>query len=226
MQKGKKYLEAQKKVEKNKLYAYSEAVGLAKDIAPAKFNESVDFAIRLNIQQKHSIRGSLSLPHSMDAKEKKVLVFAEGEKAKEAEKAGADYVGSSDLIDKIKGGWIDFEVVIATPDMMKEVGKLGPVLGKKGLMPNPKVGTVTTDLKTAVSEFKKGKAEYRADKAGIIAFKIGRKAMDKEKIAENGKALFQEIMKKKPNDIKGEYIKSIFISTTMGPSIKIDPQTI
>lgn len=226
MKRGKKYLEAQKKVEKNKLYPYSDAVGLAKEVAPAKFDESVDFSIRLNIQQKHSIRGSLSLPHSMDAKEKKVLVFAEGEKATEAQKAGADYVGSADLIDKIKGGWIDFEVVIATPDMMKEVGKLGPILGKKGLMPNPKVGTVTTDLKTAVSEFKKGKAEYRADKAGIIAFKIGKKSMTKEKIEENGKTLFNEIMKKKPNDIKGEYIKSVFISTTMGPSVKIDPQSI
>lgn len=226
MKRSKRYVELAKKVDRSKLYEYQEAVQLAKDTAKAKFDESVDMAVRLNIQQKHSIRGSISLPHSVDSGEKKVLVFALGEKAKEAEAAGAAYVGSEDLIEKIRGGWLDFDVVIATPDMMKDVGKLGPVLGKRGLMPNPKVGTVTADIKTAVSEFKKGKVEYRADKTGIVHMKIGKVSMDAAKIAENGNLIFQEILRKKPNDIKGDYLKSVALSTTMGPGIKVDALTI
>jgi large subunit ribosomal protein L1 len=226
MKKGKKYLEAAKKVEHEKLYAYEDALGLAKETSYVKFDASVDFAVRLNIQQKHSIRGSISLPNTVDSGEKKVLVFAVGEKAKEAEEAGAAFVGSEDLIEKIRGGWLDFDVAIATPDMMKDVGKLGPILGKRGLMPNPKVGTVTNDLKTAVSDFKKGKAEFRADKTGIVHIKIGRVSMTPEKIHENGVAIYKELMRKKPSDIKGEYVKSVYVSTTMGPGIKIDPQSI
>lgn len=226
MKRSRRYLELAKKVDRDKLYPYSEALQLAKDTAKAKFDESVEMALRLNIQQKHSIRGSISLPHTVDAEEKKVLVFALGEKAKEAESAGATYVGSEDLIEKIRGGWLDFDVVIATPDMMKDVGKLGPILGKRGLMPNPKVGTVTADVSTAVSEFKKGKVEYRADKTGIVHMKIGKVSMEIDKISENGSAIYQEILRKKPSDIKGDYIKSIALSTTMGPGIKIDTLTL
>ncbi|HCL58197.1 MAG TPA: 50S ribosomal protein L1 [Spirochaetia bacterium] len=226
MKKSKRYLEAAKKVVSNKVYAYQEAVELIKQVSSTKFNESVDLAVRLNIQQKHSIRGSLSLPHSVDTSDKKIVVFAEGPKAEEAKEAGAVYVGSDDLIQKIRGGWLDFDVAIATPDMMKEVGKLGPILGKRGLMPNPKVGTVTLDVKTAVNEFKKGKREYKADKTGIIHFKIGKASMTAEQIIENGKVIYQELMRKKPNDIKGDYVKSVYVSSTMGPGIKIDSKTI
>lgn len=226
MKRSKRYVEAAKKVEKGKLYDFVNGISLAKEISAAKFDEAVDLAVRLNIQQKHSIRGRISLPNTLDTDEKKVLVFATGEKADEAKAAGAAYVGSEDLIEKIRGGWLDFDVAIATPDMMKELGKLGPILGKRGLMPNPKVGTVTADVKNAVKEFQKGKVEYRADKTGIVHMKIGKVSIDVEKIVENGKAIYQELMRRKPNDIKGEYVKSVYLSTTMGPGIKINPQTI
>lgn len=224
MKRGKKYLEAFKKVEQEKLYPFGDAVALSKDIAFAKFDESIELSIRLNVQQKHSIRGSISLPNTVDSGDKRVLVFAVGEKAKEALDAGATYVGSEDLVDKIKGGWLEFDVAIATPDMMKDVGKLGPILGRRGLMPNPKVGTVTADVTKAVAEFKKGKTEFRADKTGIVHLKIGRVSMEASAIEENGKAIFQELMRRKPNDIKGDYVKSLYISTAMGPGIKIDNQ--
>ncbi len=226
MKRSKRYKEAVAKTEFEKEYDYMEGIALVKEMSAVKFDESVDMAFRLNIQQKHSIRGSISLPNSVSAVDKKVLVFAEGEKAKEAEEAGAAFVGSTELIDKIKGGWLEFDVAIATPEMMKNVGKLGPILGKRGLMPNPKVGTVTQDLKTAVLEFKKGKVEYRADKTGIVHMRIGKISMDVGKIAENGKLIFKEIMKKKPSDIKGEYVKSVSLTTTMGPGIRVEEQTI
>jgi len=222
MRRGKKYLEALKKIDKNKSYSISEAVSLAKQTSYAKFDEAIEIVIRLNIEQKHTIRGSISLPYSIDSKEKRVLVFAEGNFAEEARKAGADYVGLEELIEKIKGGWLEFDVAIATPDVMKSLGKLGPILGKRGLMPNPKDGTVTQEIAKAVSEFKKGKINYRADKAGIVHNKIGKVSMEDQKILENIKALYDEILKKKPSDIKGEYVKSIFLCTTMGPGIKVD----
>jgi large subunit ribosomal protein L1 len=166
------------------------------------------------------------LPHPVDSGNKKVLVFAQGEKAKEATEAGATYVGAEDMIEKIRGGWLDFDVAIAVPEMMKEVGKLGPILGKRGLMPNPKVGTVTMDVKSAVKEFMQGKVEFRAEKNGIVHLKIGRISQGKEKVMENGIFLFRELMRRKPSDIKGEYVKSVYLSTTMGPGIKIDNLTI
>lgn len=226
MKRGKKYLEALKKVDKNKSYTIAEGVALAKQTSYVKFDEAVEIVVRLNIEQKHTIRGSISLPHSIETKEKKVLVFAEGNYAEEARKAGADYVGLDDLIEKIKGGWLEFDVAIATPDVMKSLGKLGPILGKRGLMPNPKDGTVTQEIAKAVSEFKKGKINYRADKTGIVHNKIGRVSMEDSKILENIKALYEEILKKKPTDIKGEYIKSIYLCTTMGPGIKIDKMSL
>ncbi|PKL14867.1 MAG: 50S ribosomal protein L1 [Spirochaetae bacterium HGW-Spirochaetae-6] len=226
MKQGKRLRKAIEKVEHEKLYEYSEAVGLAISLASAKFDETVDIAARLNIQQKHSIRGSISLPHPVDSGNKKVLVFAQGEKAKEATEAGATYVGAEDMIEKIRGGWLDFDVAIAVPEMMKEVGKLGPILGKRGLMPNPKVGTVTMDVKSAVKEFMQGKVEFRAEKNGIVHLKIGRISQGKEKVMENGIFLFRELMRRKPSDIKGEYVKSVYLSTTMGPGIKIDNLTI
>lgn len=222
MKRGKKYLEALKKVDKQRFYPIGEAVSLAKEISYVKFDEALEIVIRLNIEQKHTIRGSLSLPNSIDSNEKRVLVFAEGNFAEEAKKAGADYVGLNDLIEKIKGGWLEFDVAIATPDVMKSLGKLGPILGKRGLMPNPKDGTVTQEISKAVIEFKKGKINYRADKTGIVHNKIGRVSMDDSKVIENIKALYDEIIKKKPSDIKGEYIKSIYLCSTMGPGIKVD----
>ncbi|HOJ49587.1 MAG TPA: 50S ribosomal protein L1 [Spirochaetota bacterium] len=222
MKRGKKYLEALKKIDKNKAYSISEGVTLAKQTSYVKFDESIEIVIRLNIEQKHTIRGSMSLPNSIESKEKRVVVFAEGNYAEDARKAGADYVGLDDLIEKIKGGWLEFDVAIATPDVMKSLGKLGPILGKRGLMPNPKDGTVTQEITKAVSEFKKGKINYRADKTGIVHNKIGKVSMDDAKVLENIKALYDEILRKKPSDIKGEYIKSIYLCTTMGPGIKID----
>jgi large subunit ribosomal protein L1 len=222
---GKKFIQSLDKYDKSKLYNLEEAIKLVKELSWVNFNESVDVALKLGINTRHSeeqVRGAIDLPHGT-GKEIKVVVFAQAEKAKEAEEAGADFVGGEELAEKIQNGWTDFDATIATPDMMKVVGKLGRVLGPRGLMPNPKVGTVTFDVKQAVNSVKKGKVEYRADRFGIVHSMIGKINFDDNKLIENFKTLIGAIMKAKPASAKGRYIISISISSTMGPGIKLDP---
>lgn len=224
MKKSKNYLKATKQVENLKLYTATEAIALTKTVAYAKFDETVDLAFRLGIDPRHAdqmIRGALVMPAGT-GKTVKVLVIASGEKIGEAEKAGADFVGGDDLINKIAGGWMDFDRVIATPDMMGKIGKIGRLLGPRGLMPNPKLGTVTTDVVKAIQEQKSGKVEYRTDKSGIIHVPIGKKSFSEDKLTENFKAIVNAIVKAKPLSAKGIYMKSLVLSTTMGPGIKID----
>lgn len=221
---GKKYAEAVKLYERQNTYDPTEAVDILKKMDTAKFDETVELSVNLNVDPKYAdqqVRGALVLPHGI-GKSKTVLVFAQGEKEKEAQDAGADYVGTDDLIEKIKGGWTDFDVAIATPDMMGKVGRLGKILGPKGLMPNPKIGTVTMDVTKAVSESKAGKVEYRTDKAGNIHSPIGKKSFDTNKLVENLTALVDTLVKVKPSGAKGQYIKSITISSTMSPGIRIN----
>jgi large subunit ribosomal protein L1 len=223
MKRGKKYQQTLEKYNPEEQYNLDQALDLVKDLAYAKFDETVEIALRLNVKAKHSIRDTLVLPNSFRA-EKKILVFAKGEKADEAKEAGAVYVGDADLVEKIQGGWLDFDVAVATPDMMKDVGKLGPSLGRRGMMPNPKTKTVTFDIKEAIEELKKGRVEFRGDKTGVIHMPIGKVSMDKEKIAENARVLIDEVQRKKPADIKGEFIKSIALSSTMGPGVMVNPK--
>jgi len=225
---GKKYLEAIKDYQKDKFYEPEEALNLAKKLHWANFEESIDIAIKLGIDTRRSeeqVRGAVDLPHGT-GKKVKVIVFALGEKAKEAEEAGADFVGAEDLAEKIQNGWTDFDAAIATPDMMKIVGKLGKVLGPRGLMPNPKVGTVTFDVKSTVNAVKAGKVEYRGDKFGIVHAPLGKTNFDKEKLLENFTTFVEAINKAKPSAAKGRYMHSITVSSTMGPGIHIDPQKI
>ncbi|MGD8192788.1 50S ribosomal protein L1 [Brevibacillus ginsengisoli] len=220
---GKKYQEAQKLVDKTKVYEVQEGLELVKQSAKAKFDETVEAAFRLGVDPKRAdqqIRGAVVLPNGT-GKVQRVLVFAKGEKAKEAEAAGADFVGESDMIAKIQGGWFEFDVIVATPDMMGEVGKLGRVLGPKGLMPNPKTGTVTFDVTKAVNEIKAGKIEYRVDKAGNIHAPIGKVSFDTEKLAENLAALTDALNRAKPAAAKGVYMKNVSISSTMGPGVRV-----
>jgi len=225
MKKGKKYIEAAKLVERNKLYTKEEAVSLVKKTATAKFDSSVEVAMRLNLDTKKAdqqLRGAIVLPNGT-GKTSKVLVIAKGEQAKMAKEAGADYVGDVDMIEKIeKENWFDFDTMIATPDMMPLLGKIGKVLGPKGLMPNPKTGTVTMDVKKAVEEVKKGRVEYRTDSYGNVAATIGKVSFTDEQLLENLKAFVNLIIKVKPSAVKGDYVKNISISSTMGPGIKID----
>ncbi|CAG5081110.1 50S ribosomal protein L1 [Thermobacillus xylanilyticus] len=221
---GKKYQEAAKLIDRDAVYEPRQAVELVKKAATAKFDESVEVAVRLGVdpkKQDQAVRGVVVLPHGT-GKTKRVLVFAKGEKAKEAEAAGADYVGDSDLINKIQQGWFDFDVCVATPDMMAEVGKLGRILGGKGLMPNPKAGTVTFDVAKAVQEIKAGKIEYRLDRAGQIHAAIGKVSFDAEKLEENLRALIDALNRAKPAAAKGVYLKKIAISSTMGPSVTVN----
>jgi large subunit ribosomal protein L1 len=221
MKRGKKYREAFKKVNRAEVYPLDRAMELAKETSYAKFDATVEIAMNLNVKAKHSIRDTLVMPHSF-RKEKKILVFAKGEKAEEARQAGATHVGDTDLVEKIQGGWLDFDVAVATPDMMKDVGKLGPILGRRGLMPNPKTQTVTFDIKGAIAELKKGREEFRADKSGVVHMAIGKVSMAKEQLAENARMLIQEVSRKRPPDVKGEFIKSVVAAATMGPGIKVD----
>lgn len=221
---GKKYDDALKLIEADKLYSPKEAVGLVKKTSVTKFDSSVELAVRLGVDPKYpdqQVRGAMVLPNGT-GKTKKVLVFAKGPKEQEALVAGADFVGGDELAAKIKGGWMDFDVCVATPDMMGVVGKLGKVLGPRGLMPNPKVGTVTMDVTKAVNEIKSGKVEYRCDKAGNVQVIIGKVSFDEAKLLENYLALVDTLIKVKPSGAKGTYIKSVTLSTTMGPGIKID----
>jgi len=215
-------------VDRTKRYTVDEAVTLIKSAAYAKFDESVDVAVRLGVNPKHAdqmVRGAIVLPHGT-GKSIRVLVFARGEKEKEALEAGADFAGSDELVAKVQEGFMDFDRVIATPDLMGAVGKLGRVLGPRGLMPNPKVGTVTFDVKTAVREAKAGKVEYRVDKAGIVHCRIGRKSFDQKKLSENAVALFAELIAKKPSTAKGIYLRSITLTSTMGPGIRVDANSL
>ncbi|RDV84764.1 50S ribosomal protein L1 [Ammonifex thiophilus] len=222
---GKKYLEAKKQVDRTKLYDPYEALELVKRLASAKFDETVEVAVRLGVDPRHAdqqVRGAVVLPHGT-GKTRRVLVFARGEKAKEAEAAGADYVGAEDLIARIQEGWLDFDVAIATPDMMAMVGRIGRILGPRGLMPNPKTGTVTFDVARAVAEAKAGRVEYRTDKAGIVHAPIGKVSFEVEKLVENLKALVDALVRAKPPAAKGQYLRSITISSTMGPGVKVNP---
>ena len=225
---GKKYLEARKRVETTKRYTTQEAMELVVGTARAKFDETVNAAVRLGVNPAHAdqmVRGSVVLPNGL-GKSVRVLVFAKGEKDKEALEAGADVVGSDEVIEKIKGGWLEFDRVIATPDMMGSVGKLGKILGPRGLMPNPKVGTVTFDVGKAVQELKAGKVEFRVEKAGIVHCPIGKASFGAEKLTENFLALLEMIIKLKPASSKGLYIRSVSLSTVMGPGAKVDPLAI
>ena len=226
MKRGKNYQDSAKLVDKHNLYSTSEAIELAIQTSKAKFDETIELSVRLGVDPRHAdqqVRGAVVLPHGT-GKEVKVLVFAKGEKAKEAENAGADFVGAEELVDKIqKENWFDFDVVVATPDMMGVVGRLGKVLGPKGLMPNPKSGTVTFDVAKAIAEIKAGKVEYRVDKTAIIHVPIGKKSFGAEKLTDNFKVLMEAIIKAKPSAAKGQYIKSVALASTMGPGIKINP---
>lgn len=222
---GKNYVNSLDKVDRNKLYTLEEAIALAKEAAWAKFDEALDMAIRLGVDPRHSdqmVRGAVLLPHGT-GKSAKVVVFAKGEKEKEAKDAGADYVGAEDLAEKISNGWMDFDYVVATPDIMGIVGKLGKILGPRGLMPNPKLGTVTFDVEKAVKEIKLGKVEYRVDKTAIVHVLVGKLSFDKRKLYENALAVMESIIKAKPASSKGRYLKTITLSSTMGPGIKVDP---
>ena len=225
MKKGKKYVEAKKLVEKNKLYTKEEAVELVKKTTITKFDSSVEVAMNLNLDTKKAdqqLRGTICLPHGT-GKTKKILVIAKGPKAEEAKKAGADYVGDNDYLEKIeKENWFDFDVLIATPDMMPALGKLGKVLGPKGLMPNPKTGTVTMDITKAVTEVKQGRIEYRTDSYGNVHAIIGKVSFTNEQLLENLSSFVSMIVKSKPSVVKGTYIKNISIASTMGPGVKID----
>jgi len=222
---GKNYVNSLQKVDKEKMYGLEDAVALVKEAAWAKFDETLDMAIRLGVDPRHSdqlVRGAVVLPHGI-GKSARVIVFAKGEKEKEAKDAGADHVGAEDLADKIANGWMEFDRVVATPDVMAMVGKLGKILGPRGLMPNPKLGTVTFDVGKAVKEIKLGKVEYRVDKTAIIHVHLGKISFDGRKLFENAAAVMESIIKAKPASSKGRYLKTITISSTMGPGIKIDP---
>ncbi|MFC4620231.1 50S ribosomal protein L1 [Camelliibacillus cellulosilyticus] len=221
--KGKRYQEAAKKIDRSVAYDIQEAVKLVKEAATAKFDESIDVAVRLGVDTRKNdqqVRGAVVLPHGT-GKTQKVLVLAKGEKAKEAEAAGADYVGDTDYIEKINQGWFDFDVIVATPDMMPQVGRLGRVLGPKGLMPNPKTGTVTMEVAKAVNEIKAGKVEYRAHKDGNVHAPIGKVSFGDKELAENYQAFMDAIIKAKPAAAKGTYVKNVAVSSTMGPGVKV-----
>lgn len=225
---GKRYLEAAKLIDRSKAYDVREAIELVKKTNVAKFDATVEVAFRLGVDPKKAdqqIRGAVVLPHGT-GKVRRVLVLAKGEKAKEAEAAGADYVGDTDYINKIQQGWFEFDVIVATPDMMGEVGKIGRILGPKGLMPNPKTGTVTFDVAKAVNEIKAGKVEYRVDKAGNIHVPIGKVSFDTEKLVENFATIYETILKVKPAAAKGTYVKNVTVASTMGPGVKVDPSTV
>ena len=218
MKRGKKFRESLKKYDPATTYSLDEGLTLVKTMAFAKFDETVDLSVKLNLKKSQSVRDTVVLPNQFRG-EKKILVFCKPEKEKEAQEAGAAFIGADDLIEKVKGGWTDFDVAVATPDMMKDVGKLGMVLGRKGLMPNPKTGTVTFDLKSTLAELRKGRTEFRADKTGVVHLAVGKVSMEPQMLAGNVQAVVTEIKRKRPADAKGEFIKSVSVASTMGPGV-------
>jgi len=221
MKRGKKYQEAIKKHDLQKSYAVLQACEIVKDIKFAKFDETVELHVNLKLTKSQFVRDTLVLPHQFKG-EKRVLVFCKEDRVKEALDSGATFAGSDEYIEKIRGGWLDFDIAVATPDMMKDVGRLGMVLGRRGLMPNPKTGTVTNDIAAAIDELKKGRVEYRADKSGVVHIAIGKVSMDADKIADNAQALMSELSRKKPADAKADYVQSVSVSSTMGPGVWVN----
>jgi large subunit ribosomal protein L1 len=221
MKHGKKYRESLKKYDSTQVYALDKAVDLVKQLKFAKFDETVEVHVSLKLGKSQSVRDTVVLPHQF-REEKKVIVFCKDERAKEALAAGATYAGADEYIEKVKGGWLDFDIAVATPDMMKDVGRLGMVLGRKGLMPNPKTGTVTNDIAAAIAELKKGRIEFRADKTGVIHLAIGKVSMDALKLVENINAFLAEMARKKPADAKADFLQSVSVSSTMGPGVWVD----
>lgn len=225
MKKGKNYQESLKKIDRVRLYEPKEALELVKELATAKFDETVEVHIKLGVDPRHAdqqVRGTVSLPHGT-GKTRRVLVFAKGDKLKEAENAGADYAGGEDLAEKIQGGWFDFDVAVATPDMMGVVGKLGKILGPRGLMPNPKAGTVTFDIERTINELKAGRIEYRVDKTAIIHAPIGRASFEADQLMDNLNVFADALIKAKPAAAKGQYMRSVTVCSTMSPGVKINP---
>lgn len=218
---SKRYRNAAASFEPGKSYTIADAVQIIKSVSSAKFDETIDLSVKLNLKKGQTLRDTMVLPHQTSS-DKKILVFARGEKAEEATNAGATFVGDNEYIEKIQGGWLDFDVVISTPDMMKEVGKLGAILGRRGLMPNPKTKTVTTDIAQAITELKKGRIEIRADKNGILHVSVGKSSMQPEQLTENIESILAEVNIKKPNDVKGIFVRSVYVSPTMGPGIGIE----
>jgi len=221
MKRGQKYKAVKLKVDRTKLYSLDEAVALAKETSYSKFDGTIEVSTKVNYKSLQNIRGTVSLPNGT-GKQVRVLVFCKGDKQNEAKEAGADFVGDMDLIEKVSGGWTDFDACVATPDMMKDVGKLGPILGRKGLMPKPKAGTVTMDVVRAVNELKAGKTEYRPDKTGVIHLGVGKVSFETSKLCENVRAVVTTLIKDKPSDAKGEFLKSLSVSATMGIGVKVD----
>jgi len=223
MKRGKKYQDAIRQIDREAFYPVNEAVELVRKTAFAKFDETIELSVKLNLKKSQNVRDTLVLPNQF-AEEKKILVFAKGEKADEAREAGAAFVGDDDLVQKIRDGWLDFDVAVATPDMMKDVGRLGPILGRRGLMPNPKTQTVTFDLKEAIAELKKGRVEFRSDKTGVVHLAVAKVSMDVEQAVENIDAVLSEIARKRPSDAKGIFVRTAAISSTMGPGVKLEYQ--
>ncbi len=221
MKHGKKYLQALAKYEPTKLYDLAQACQVVKDIKFANFDETVEAHVNLRLTKSQTMRDTLVFPHQFKG-EKKVLVFCKEDRVKEALDAGAAFAGADEYIEKVKGGWLDFDVAVATPDMMKDVGRLGMVLGRKGLMPNPKTGTVTADIAQAIAELKKGRTEFRADKTGVVHIAVGKVSMDTDKIVENVQALLSEIIRKKPSDAKAGFIQTVSVNSTMGPGVWVN----
>lgn len=225
---SKGYKTVMEKVDRVKRYSLEEGVGLAQQTGRAKFDETVELSIRLGVdprQADQNVRGTVVLPHGV-GKKVRILVFAKGEKEREAQEAGADFIGGDDLIEKIREGWLDFDKTVATPDMMGSVGKIGKILGPRGLMPNPKVGTVTFEVGKAVKELKAGKLEFRVDKTGIVHVPVGKVSFEQDKLLDNAKALLGAILRAKPASAKGQFVLGVTLSTTMGPGIKVDPATV
>ncbi len=220
MKRGKKYRDAVAKVDRVGRYEVDEAVSLVKELSFAKFDETIELSMNLNLKKSQTVRDTVVLPHQFFG-EKRILVFAKGDKADEAREAGATFVGDDDLIAKIKGGWLDFDVAVATPDMMKDVGRLGPILGRRGLMPNPKTQTVTMDVTAAIAQLKQGRVEFRSDKTGVVHLAVGKVSMEPAQVAENVKLVMDEVSKRRPPEAKGDFVKSVALSSTMGPGVRL-----
>lgn len=220
MTRGKKYRQALESVDRTRTYPVDEAVSLVKSLAFAKFDETIELSMNLNLKKSQTVRDTTVLPHQFTG-EKRILVFAKGDKAEEARAAGATFVGDDDLIEKIRGGWTDFDVAVATPDMMKDVGRLGPVLGRRGLMPNPKTQTVTMDITAAIQQLRQGRVEFRADKTGVVHIAVGKVSMEPAQVVENINVVVKEVERRRPADAKGIFVKTIAVSSTMGPGVRV-----